>query len=147
MNFLITFFNIVLFGFTCLVLLTDGMSRQAVYILYTLLLLLVPILNLVVIFLGAKRNGWFSFDLKRKASEVKSKNDDFSYRGTILKTVTIISNTVLLGFSCWAFVSQYPHPNEDGFIAFVLLLLVTPILSSIAILLNRSIFRLQDLYK
>ncbi len=37
--------NAILFGFTCLVLVVDGLPRGAGYVVLTLLALLVPILN------------------------------------------------------------------------------------------------------
>ncbi len=104
--------NVVLFCFTCLVLVTDGLATQAIYIIFSLLLLLIPIFTVVAIVLSARR--------------------------TALGPVAIICNIVLLAFSCWAFVDRYPHPEEDGFIAYVLLLALTPILSVALFLRNRQ---------
>jgi hypothetical protein len=54
-----------------------------------------------------------------------------------MKIVAVICNIVLLAFTCWAFVDQYPHPEEDGLIAFTVLMVLTPILS-LAVLFRRG---------
>ena len=138
MNILATILNVVLFLFTCLILWTDGLSGEAVYLLLTLLLLLVPILNLLMISTGAKSNGWFNTVVKRREPEDQGKVENLSFTGTIMKALVVTSNIILLGFSLWAFISQYPHPRESGFIAFIILLLLTPVLSSFAIIRNRA---------
>lgn len=52
----------------------------------------------------------------------------------IIKIVAIICDIVLIGFVCWALVDQYPHPKEGGFIAYAVLIVLTPILSVAAYL-------------
>jgi len=125
--------NVVLFAFTCFVLLTDGVSKEAGYIAFTLLLLLVPILNLLVISRGGARVGRMGLPAKEKELAEQRKMDSSSSSGTVIKIVAIVCNAVLLGFVCWALVDQYPHPEEDGFIAYVLLVVVTPALSLVAL--------------
>lgn len=100
--------NVVSFGFTCLVLVTDGPPQGAAYVVFSLLLLAVPILS-VVVFLRFSRS-------------------------IIMKTAAGIGNIVLLGFTCWAIVSQYPHPEEEGVVAYTVLLVLTPLLSLAALL-------------
>lgn len=109
--------NIVLVMFTLMVLVTDGPSNEAVYIVFALLLLLVPILNSVMIILSGMNQG------KQGSQIILFSTPQF------MKITLFISNIVLLGLSCWAFVSQYPHPREDGFIIYVLFVFLTPILS------------------
>jgi formate hydrogenlyase subunit 3/multisubunit Na+/H+ antiporter MnhD subunit len=121
--------NIVLFLFICLVLVTDGLPKETVYIVSTLWTFLTLILNSVVISRIGARDGWLRLHRKRNASEEQKKTDDLSPTGTIMRIVAIICNIVFLGFHYWAFVDQYPHPKEDGFIAFVVLMMLTPILS------------------
>ena len=99
--------NAVLFGFTCLVLVTDGPPQGTGYIVFSMLKLLVPFLSAVVLFRFSKN--------------------------VIMKIVVGIFNFVLLGFVCWAIVSQYPHPEEEGVIAYTVLLVLTPILSLAAL--------------
>ena len=38
-----------------------------------------------------------------------------------------ICNLVLLGLVCWALIDQYPHPEEEGVIAFAVLTVLTPL--------------------
>jgi len=95
--------NLVLFGFTCLVLVTDGTPTQAVYAFLGLLLLLVPIFTVAAILRSTRKPSW--------------------------GLPGIIGNIVLLAFGCWAFVDQYPHPDEEGFVAYVVLMALTPVLS------------------
>jgi ABC-type sugar transport system permease subunit len=101
-------FNIVLFGFTCLVLVTDGPPQEAVYVFLSLLSLAVPLFSVLVLWRFLK--------------------------STAMKIVAGICNIVLLGFHCWAFLSQYPHPKEEGFVAFAVLMFLTPILTVAALL-------------
>jgi hypothetical protein len=103
--------NIVLFGFTCLVLVTDGPAQETAYVVFGLLLLLVPILNAVVLFRPAI--------------------------GAVMKIVAGVCNIALLGFACWAIVSQYPHPEEEGVVAYTVLVVLTPILS-LAVLFRKA---------
>jgi len=131
-------FNIVLFVFTCFILLSEGISEKLIYIVYSLLLLLIPVLNLVMIVRSRAYNDWLAFHLKRKTSGEKRKTDDLSSINPVLKIIVLICNIVLLGFSCWAFVNQYPHPKEEGIILYTVILFLTPILSSVAILRSRE---------
>ena len=131
--------NVALFGFTCLVLMTDGMSREAVYIVLALLLLLVPVFNLFVIWRNGPILEWPVFNRKKKTSEEKSNADRSSSIRPALKTATVIFNVLLLGSCVWAFADQYPHPRENGFVAYLLVVGLTPILSIVAILYRRII--------
>jgi hypothetical protein len=40
-----------------------------------------------------------------------------------------MANVIFFGFVCWALVEHYPHPEEDGIIAFTVLMVLIPILS------------------
>jgi hypothetical protein len=103
--------NIILFGFTCLVIVTDGPAQGAGYVVFSFLLLLVPIISAVVL---------FRFSMSR-----------------MMKSVAVVCNIVLLGFAAWAIVSQYPHPEEEGVVAYTVLVVLTPILSIAALLRSR----------
>jgi hypothetical protein len=127
--------NIVLFAFTCLVLVTDGPPKGASYILFTLWLLLTLILNSVVISRSGASDGWLGLHMNRKTLEGK-KIDDLSSTSIVMRVVAIICNIILLGFTCWAFVDQYPHPEEDGVITFAVLMVLTPILSLVVLFRN-----------
>ena len=100
--------NLVWFLFTCLVLVTDGFPKEAVYVLFTLLHLSTPPLTGVVLFRSSL--------------------------SPIMRFAAIICNLALLGFLCWSLLGQPPHPTEEGFVAFVVISVVTPILSVLAIL-------------
>lgn len=136
MNFLAAIFNVSLAGYTCFVLLTEGMPKNVAYFLFTLFLLLVPVLNLCMILIGARSKGWFSFNIGGKESEEEDIPEEKYTSGKILKTTAIISNIVLVGLSCLAFIDQYPHPKEDGLVVFIVLLLFTPVVSLLMILRN-----------
>ncbi len=130
--------NIVLFLFTCLVLVTDGFPRETLYIVFTLWTFLTLILNLVVIASIGAGDGWLGLNKKRKGLAEQKQTADLSSTSAILRIVAIISNIVFLGFHCWSFVDQYPHPEEEGFIAYLVLVAVTPILSLVVLCRSRA---------
>jgi hypothetical protein len=102
-------FNLALSLFTLLVLITDGLPREAHFIAFSFLLLLVPVLTAVVI---------QRFGGPRQA------------RGPYLGWGTALCNVVLLAASSSAVVTQYPsHPPEAGLLPFTLLALFVPLLS------------------
>jgi hypothetical protein len=105
--------NVILFGFTCLVIVTDGPAHETGYIIFSFLLLLVPVVNVLV---------FFRFFMSR-----------------ILKIAAVVSNFVLLGFAVWAIVSQYPHPEEEGVVAYTILVVLTPIFSMVALSRGRGL--------
>lgn len=133
MNIVAAICNVLLFGFTCVVLLSEGTSKETGYIVLTLLLLLMPILSLVVIVPSGASNGWLALHMKRKSLRERRRIDNLASMSTVMELVAVIGNIALLGFVCWAFVNSYPHPEEDGFIPFALLSVLTPILSLVAI--------------
>ena len=112
MKTLVILCNIVMFCFTCMVLVTDGMAKEAAYIVFTLLLLLIPLLT---VFVFAGGGGASSRALQRAA---------------------LIGNVVLLAAICWAFADQYPHPQEEGFVAYMVVIVLTPILSAVVLFLG-----------
>ncbi len=100
--------NVVMLAFTALVMLTDGPATEPAYVIFGLLLFAVPLLSVAVLLL-------------RRAT------------GPGLRVAAVAANAVLLGFICWALVDQYPHPSEEGYIPYVVLVTVTPILSIVAL--------------
>jgi len=100
--------NVVLFLFTCFVLLTEGPSKGGGYIVLAALLLLIPILSAAVIL----RTG----------------------PGARARAVVAIGNVALLGFVIWAVASTYPHPEEPGVIPFTVICVLTPILNLLVVL-------------
>ncbi len=131
--------NLVLFGFTCLVLVTDGPPTKPGYIVFTIWSLATPILNSVVISLSGARRDWLDVLSKRTPLKEETRRHELSSPATAARTVAIVVNVILLGFICWALVDQFPHPEEDGFIAFTLLMILTPVLSVVVIFGGRKL--------
>jgi hypothetical protein len=106
--------NIVVFMFTCFVVATDGAPEKNPYIAFTLLALLIPVVSALVL--------W------------RAGSDAGSGPGAAIRLATIVCNVALLAAICWAFVDQYPHPDEEGFVPYVVLMAITPILTVVALL-------------
>ena len=106
--------NALLSAFTLLVLVTDGAPTDPVYILYTALVVAIPLLSGYLLVRGLARRDRLGAGRRR--------------------TAAIVGNLVLAGASVWAVVDQYPHPEEEGLVAYLLLLGLTPILNVIAFL-------------
>ncbi len=126
--------NIILFFFTCLVLKTDGLPMETAYIIFTLWMLLSQILNAVVISRFGTIEGWMRMSKKNWKLEKQNKSDDRLSASTILRIAAIVGNIGQIGFVCWALTDQYPHPQEEGFIPYVMMTVFTPLLS-LAVLL------------
>jgi hypothetical protein len=112
--------NIVLVAFTCFVLATDGVSREVPYIVFGFLLLAVPTLSAALLVQRALRHiegtpG--ASPAMRRASQVG-----------------VLCNVWLLVTACWAIYDQYPHPDEQGFLVYVAVVVLAPILSIVALL-------------
>ena len=127
-------FSVVLVAFTCLVVVTDGPPTEAIYVVLTLALVLVPIFSLVVLLQDRAGRGGAGVPVKQDARPAEKKGGGRLSPGPALRTAAIFCNIVMLGLSCWALVDQYPHPEEDGFLAYVLVVMVTPILNMVALL-------------
>jgi hypothetical protein len=136
MNFSAALLNLALFVYTCFILRPEGLPKDVAYFLFTLFLLLVPLLNITMIYLGVRRKGWFSFNWKGKVSEEPGNFQEENTSGRIMKTFAIISNVALLLLSVLAYLDQYPHPEEDGLVLFILSLWVTPVISILVIWRN-----------
>jgi hypothetical protein len=125
--------NIALFGFIALVLFTEGPPHATVYIVFSVLTVVIPILNMVVISTIGASDGWRGLSPRVVTPEGAGKTGDRSSSGIVLKLVTLVSNIVLLAFACWAIIDQYPHPEEPGVIEMSVLMILTPILSALVI--------------
>jgi hypothetical protein len=100
--------NVVLFIFTCFVLATDGAPTKAVYVIFSLVLLMTPVITVFVLASRAAGDG--------------------------ARRLAVVCNVLLLAFVCWAFVDQYPHPSEPGFMEYVVATVLTPLVSVAALL-------------
>jgi hypothetical protein len=99
--------NVLFWGFFCMVMFTDGTPKGS-DIVISIFPLLMPILNVMV--------------LRVLASP-----------GRGLKTATMIGNILWLVLACWVIIDRYPsHPQEEGLIAYVVLMALTPLLSTVA---------------
>ena len=112
MKLLALFCNIVSFLFTLLVIAGDGPATKTIYIVFMVLLLLIPIFTLLAL----------------------ARPRTFRARATTVLRLAVLSNLVLLAFVCWALVDQHPHPDEPGFLPYAALMVLTPILSVIVLL-------------
>jgi hypothetical protein len=57
--------------------------------------------------------------------------------------VAAVCNLVLLGLTAWAYADQYPHPEEPGFTAFTVLMVLTPIVSLAALVRGGATARVR----
>jgi hypothetical protein len=114
MRTLATLCNIVSVLFTCLVLATDGPPTKAAYIILTVLMMLIPIFTVFALVRSGAGGTPYS-------------------RGRAIAQAAAICNVVLLGLHCLALVDQYPHPAEPGLVEYVVLTMVTPLLSAVVL--------------
>ena len=116
--------DVVLVAFTCLVLATDGASREVPYIVFGFLLLAVPTLSAALLVQTGRRRS----DRASDASPAMRR----------ARHIAVLCNVWLLATASWALYDQYPHPDEQGFVAYVTVVLLTPILSIVALLTSSS---------
>jgi hypothetical protein len=100
--------NVIYWGFLCMLMATDGLPRGA-DILYSLLPFVMPIFNVVIMrFLPSP--------------------------GRAVNLVAMVGNIIWLVLACWLIIDRYPsHPKEEGLLAYVVLLALTPLLSMVAL--------------
>ncbi len=107
--------NVVLSLFTVMVMVTDGVSTEPAYIAFTVLMVLTPVATVVAL-VGRAR--WWPRQRQ------------------ILERGVAITNVILLASLVCAFVDQYPHPDESGFVPFVVVAAATPLLSAVVLFLG-----------
>ena len=112
--------NVVLVAFTCLVLVTDGASREVPYIVFGSLLLVVPAFSSALL-----------VQRRLHQSERVSEPSPAMRR---VGQIGVLCNVWLLATACWAIYDQYPHPDEQGFLPYVAVVLLTPVFSIVALL-------------
>ena len=92
--------NAVLFVITCLIVATEGVPNKAAYLVFTLLLMMIPVFTV--------------FAIVRSTTE----------------RVAAVCNVVLLGFVCWALADQYPPPEGVSVVVFAVFTALTLVLSA-----------------
>lgn len=126
--------NVILSLFTCLVLATDGIPKDFIYIIFSLLLVLVPILSAVVISRSKADNKWPGLQEKMEALDEQGETNAKTAGHSVMRIVAMTANLVVLGSACLAIVDQYPHPEEEGVLVYGALVVLTPILSLVVML-------------
>ncbi len=101
--------NVIFWGFFCVVMMTDG-PPQGADVLYALMPFVMPVFNVVV--------------LRVLPSP-----------GRTVSLLAMAGNIVWLLLACWVILGRYPsHPEEEGLLAYAVLLALTPLLSMVALL-------------
>jgi len=114
--------NLVSVAFTVFVMATDGAPTKAVYVVLTALLLLVPALTVFALVRGGTGRAWLAGGKEAPAA------------AAALARAAAVCNMALVSFIGWALVDQHPHPSEEGFVAYVVMMLATPTLSAAVLL-------------
>lgn len=110
--------NVIFWGFFCMVMITDG-PPQGTDILWGVLPLVMPVLNVLVLRL-------------------------LPSPGRAANLAAMIGNAVWLVLAVWVIAERYPsHPEEEGLLAYVVLLALTPLLSMVALYTKLKSARLQ----
>lgn len=111
--------NVASFLFTLFVLATDGAPKHPAYIIFTLLLVLIPVFTVLA--------------LVRSRAEQPETRVPSSGTSSMARAAAIC-NVVLLGVICWILMTQ-SHPAEPGFIEYATLIVFTPVLSAVVLFL------------
>ncbi len=131
-------FNLLLLAFVVLLMMEEGSSSKTPYVIFGILLLVVPALNLVFITLKTKRPEWFGTSPEEKVADGVDTSGRRSAIPQVMNVTGIVWNFVLLAYTVWAIIDQYPHPDESGVALFELVAVLTPILSAIVFAQDRS---------
>ena len=115
--------NLVLFASTGLIVLTEGVPREVRYAVLTLLALLVPLFSAAVLV------------REQTAPQAPDAAQDASPRVTLTYRAAVLGNSILFGAVAWASVVQYPYPEGNSVMPFVVLAICVPIVSLLALAL------------
>ena len=127
MKFLAGLLNTCLFLFTLIVIATDGLPKQIGYLLLTLLVVVTPILSLVIIFLKRVSDAPSSITNETNPLTKLDKIAGSRNRKKVVNALAVLLNLALLVYVCWALFQ--PHPAEEGYIPYVILVMLTPIVN------------------
>jgi len=114
--------SIAIFAITSVIVATEGVPGKTLFLVFTWLALLVPVMTVAVFWAGAVTR--HRQKPRRASSSLES----------LPRLVAVLCNLVLAGFSCWALVSQYPYAEGNSVIPLGLLMVFTPIVSVVALL-------------
>ncbi|MBG0860708.1 MAG: hypothetical protein IQL11_14500 [Bacteroidales bacterium] len=103
------------------------------------MLLLVPVLNLFLISGSRKILDFPGLKAKKKTAEGKTEIKNVQSAYPVMNVVAVILNLALLVLAFWALADQTPHPPEPGVFIYAFLVILTPVLSLAAIMVNRNI--------
>jgi hypothetical protein len=121
-------FNFILLGLACLSILSGGQSEAPPHIMFKVLLLLVPVLNIVFISGSTISMQWLSFNKKNPDPVWQSvSNQSASY--LLMKIAAIILNIALIAVTCLVISDDDSRPKGYLVKYIVLLVLFTPVLS------------------
>ncbi len=100
--------NVICWSFFCMVMMTDG-PPQGADIFWAVFPFVMPVFNVVVLrFLRLP--------------------------GRAVNLAAMVGNVIWLVIAIWVIAARYPsHPEEEGLLAFVALLALTPLLSIVAL--------------
>lgn len=119
MKIIAVFCNVIFWGFFCMVMMTDG-PPQGADILWAVLPFVMPVFNVLVLRL-------------------------LSSPGRAASLAAMIGNAVWLVLAVWVIAERYPsHPEEEGLLAYVALLALTPLLSMVALYTKLKSARLES---
>ena len=124
--------NILLIVFTCFVLATDGGPKQPAYVLFSFLLIGIPAFTVFTLARGRKREAAAGAPVAEGSAGTPQQKGPAA-RLTTMEQAAGVCNIVLLGFICWALYDQYPHPAEAGFLPYVALTLLAPVLGIVTL--------------
>lgn len=138
MNLLALILNAAMLGFTCMVLVTDGLPKDPDYIFFAVLLFFVPVLNLIMIVKGAGEANWLNFKVKDRMQSLKKADLTKPSKKAMIRPMAVFCNVLIIVLTVWALFDQAPHPRENGVIIYTVLLLLAPGVSLWAILTNNA---------
>ena len=121
--------NVLLCVVTGFLVATEGIPDKPAYAVFTLLMLLVPVLTALTIMRRPSSAGRPGPAEKGHAPAGSSAGGGWRGTGGVMRCVAASCNLVLLGFVCWALVGQYPYPEGAGVIPYAAVALVTPVVS------------------
>ena len=124
--------NVLLIIFTCFVLATDGGPKQPAYVLLSVLMFGVPAFTVFTLARRPKREAEAGAPVAAGSAGTQVQKGPTA-RPTAIERAAGLCNIFLLGFICWALYDQYPHPAEAGFIPYVALTLLAPVLSIVTL--------------